>query len=44
MPFDQLHPQVLKDGFLDIKGQKFTITELLTDGFAYKSANNRISG
>lgn len=32
MPFDQLHCQVLKDGFLEIKGRKFSIKELVPDG------------
>lgn len=32
MTFDQLHRQVLKDGYLDIKGRKYTIRELVPDG------------
>ena len=32
MSFDQLHRQVLKDGFLEIKGHKFTIKEHVPDG------------
>lgn len=32
MAFDQLHRQVLTDGFLEIKGRKFIIRELVPDG------------
>ena len=32
MPFDQLHRQVLKDGYLEIKGQKYSLRELVPDG------------
>jgi hypothetical protein len=32
MPFDQLHRQVLKEGFLEIKGRKYSKRELVPDG------------
>ncbi|SFM82829.1 hypothetical protein [Nitrosomonas communis] len=32
MPFDQLHRQVLKEGFLEIKGRKYSMRELVPDG------------
>ncbi|WP_141736199.1 hypothetical protein [Oligoflexus tunisiensis] len=32
MPFDQLHRQVLKDGYLEIKGKRYTMKDLVPDG------------
>ena len=32
MPFNQLHQQVLKDGFLEIKGKRYSLKELVPDG------------
>jgi hypothetical protein len=32
MPFDQLHRQVLREGFLEIKGRRYSMGELVPDG------------
>ncbi|MDQ3234402.1 MAG: hypothetical protein M3Q07_21570, partial [Pseudobdellovibrionaceae bacterium] len=32
MPFNQLHEQVSKDGYLEIKGRKYSLKELVPDG------------
>lgn len=32
MPFDRLHKQVLKSGYLEIKGKRYSINELVPDG------------
>lgn len=37
MPFDTLHRQILSEGFLEIKGKKYTIRELVPDGLHLSS-------